>query len=272
MPSSMCWPCGDIAQRCAETTFSSRNASARSVRSKMPRRLTQAPRLVETVTSGEVVTMRRASSLSPAAMSPRIRPNASWVDWRSPRGTGRLAGTATGGGLVPARAPARRAAPSARNAAEPSAGRSRPANGSHSAPSGTAMPRWNAAICSGFISPAWLSLWPAKRQAEALDRVGDKAGRPVVGDGVEGVEHRLHVVAGEIGHQPLQRVVVVLVEDRADAGIAVEVALQMLAPALAALVDQRRIERVRAGVDPFAQMLRRRAGRRPPRAAGRISG
>ena len=29
----------------------------------------------------------------------------------------------------------------------------------------------------------------------------------------------------------------------------------MLAPALAALVDQRRIERVRAGVDPLAQML-----------------
>ena len=35
-----------------------------------------------------------------------------------------------------------------------SAGRSSPANSSHSAPSGTAMPRWNAAIWSGFISPA----------------------------------------------------------------------------------------------------------------------
>ena len=103
--------------------------------------------------------------------------------------------------------------------------------------------------------PGVVVLVAGERQAVALDRVGDEAGRPVVGDGVEGVEHRLHVVAGEIGHQPLQRGVVVLVEDRADAGIAVEVALQMLAPALAALVDQRRIERVRAGVDPFAQMM-----------------
>ena len=98
-------------------------------------------------------------------------------------------------------------------------------------------------------------LVPGEGQAVALDRIGDEAGRPVVGDGVKGVEHRAHVVAGEIGHQPLQCAVVVLVEDRADAGIAVEVALQMLAPALAALVDERRIERVRAGVDPFAQMI-----------------
>ena len=53
----------------------------------------------------------------------------------------------------------------------------------------------------------------------------------------------------------VQRVVVVVVEDRADAGIAVEVALQLLAPGRAALEDQRRIERVRAGVDPVAQMV-----------------
>ena len=101
--------------------------------------------------------------------------------------------------------PARPAAPRSRNAESRSAGRSSPANSSHSAPSGTAMPRWNAAIWSGFISPAWLSLCPAKGSPIALDRVGDEAGRPVVGDGVEGVEHRLHVVAAEIGHQPLQR-------------------------------------------------------------------
>jgi hypothetical protein len=94
-----------------------------------------------------------------------------------------------------------------------------------------------------------------ERQAEALDRVGEKAGRPVVIDGVKGREDRVEVVAGEVGHQPLQGRVVVVVEDRPDPGIAVEVALEMLAPALAALVDQRRIERVRAGVDPFAQMM-----------------
>ncbi len=99
-----------------------------------------------------------------------------------------------------------------------------------------------------------------KGQAVALDRIGDEAGRLVVGDGVEGIEHRAHVVAGEVCHQPRQRAVVVLVEDGADAGIAVEVAAQMLAPALAALVDQRRIERIRAGVDPFAQLAAVGAG------------
>jgi hypothetical protein len=36
--------------------------------------------LVETVTSGEVVTMRRASSLSVLAMASRILPNAVWVE------------------------------------------------------------------------------------------------------------------------------------------------------------------------------------------------
>ena len=40
------------------------NRSAISSRANRPRRFTQAPRLVETVTSGEVVTMRRANSLS----------------------------------------------------------------------------------------------------------------------------------------------------------------------------------------------------------------
>ena len=45
------------------------------------------------------------------------------------------------------------------------------------------------------------------------------------------------------------------VEDAADAGILVEVARQRLAPGRAALVDQRRVERVGAVVDPLPQML-----------------
>ena len=254
MPSSMCCPCGDIAQRCAETTFSSRNVSARSARSKMPRRLTQGPRLVDTVTSGEVVTIRRANSLSPAAMSPSSRPNASCVDCRSPRGTGRLAGT----GTAAARCRARQGAGERR----PIEKRGEPLSGDVEA--GEAVPlrplRHRHAVPErGHLvevhQPGMIVLVAGERQSEAFDRVGDKAGRPVVGDGVEGVQHRCHIVAAEIGHQTLQGGVVVVVEDRADPGIAIEVALQMFAPARAALVDQRRIERVRAGVDPFAQMV-----------------
>ena len=52
-----------------------------------------------------------------------------------------------------------------------------------------------------------MSLWPAKRQAEALDRVGDEADRPVVIDAIERLDDRRQVVAAEIVHQPRQLVV-----------------------------------------------------------------
>src|SRR6266403_4115706 len=97
-------------------------------------------------------------------------------------------------------------------------------------------------------------LVPGEGQPVALDRVGDEAGRPIVGNGMERSEDRSQVVASQIGHKPVQGGIVVAVEDRADTGVAVEVAEEMLAPALAALMDQRRIERVGASIDPLAQM------------------
>src|SRR5437764_5676499 len=110
--------------------------------------------------------------------------------------------------------------------------------------------------------PGMIVLMTGKGQAVTLDRIGDKAGRLVIGNGVKRVEYRAHIVTGEIGHQPPQRLVVVLVEDRANAGIAVEIAAEMLSPALAALVDEGGVERIRAGVDPFAQLLAIRPGKR----------
>ena len=38
----------------------------------------------------------------------------------------------------------------------------------------------------------------------------------LVVDLFEGIEHGLHVVAGEVGHQPVQAGIVVLLEDAAD--------------------------------------------------------
>jgi hypothetical protein len=68
---------------------------------KTLRRVTQPPRLVETVTSGEVVTIRAASSVSPRASSPMIRPNASWVEVSAAcRPVGSSAGTGTGRRVV----------------------------------------------------------------------------------------------------------------------------------------------------------------------------
>ena len=80
-----------------------------------------------------------------------------------------------------------------------------------------------------------------KRQAVPLDRVGDEAGRDVVRDRVERVPHGRHVVPTEVGHQPAERRVVVLVEQRADAMRVAEVTNQLLTPSRAPFVRQRRV-------------------------------
>ena len=57
MPSSICCPAGRTAHFCAEGIRAAASTSAMSLRLNSPRWFTQAPRLVDTVTSGEVVTM-----------------------------------------------------------------------------------------------------------------------------------------------------------------------------------------------------------------------
>ena len=104
IPSSTCCPVGDIPQRCALASFASRNTSLRVWRSKMPRRFTQGPRLVDTVTSGDVVTICSASAFSspwPRPISARISPKPACVDILRPAsfGTGSVAGTGTVGAL-----------------------------------------------------------------------------------------------------------------------------------------------------------------------------
>ena len=91
------------------------------------------------------------------------------------------------------------------------------------------------------------------RQPIALDGVGDEAGRPVVGEPVEGIEHGRQIVTGEVGHQPGQRTVVALGKQRLDAGDAGEIVRQPLAPRGAALEDESGVEGIRAGVDPCPQ-------------------
>ena len=55
MPSSICWPLGENVQRKVDGMRSPLKRSADPSRANRRRRLTQAPRLVETVTSGEAV-------------------------------------------------------------------------------------------------------------------------------------------------------------------------------------------------------------------------
>ena len=80
MPSSMCWPFGENSQLKVEGMRSLLKVSAMLSRANRPRRLTQGPRLVETVTSGEVVTMRSASGVFSRASSLSSAPKPNCVD------------------------------------------------------------------------------------------------------------------------------------------------------------------------------------------------
>ena len=153
MPSSICWPVSERAHFCAETTFSVRKISSRARRLKMPRWFTQAPRLVETVTSGEVETMRPARSLCPLPRAFRIWPKAACVEIRSAFTVGKSSGTATAA-LCLMRLPGWLKGALAIKSRSLATGRSRSSSASHSAPS--AMPIWllKLSICSTLISPA----------------------------------------------------------------------------------------------------------------------
>ena len=93
------------------------------------------------------------------------------------------------------------------------------------------------------------------RQAEALHRVGDEAGRPVVIDLVEGFDDRRQVVAAEVVHQPRQLVVGARLDQLCHRTLVADLVHQPLAPGRAALEHQRRVELVRAAVDPLPQGL-----------------
>ena len=160
MPSSMCWPFGENSQLKVEGMRSLLNVSAMLSRANRPRRFTHGPRLVETVTSGEVVTMRSASGVFSRASSLSSAPKPNCVDISGWIVTASSAGTAICGAF------SRRAPPGAngtcRGTPAPArawrAGlRTGPTRGRRGCPS----PARKVSICAGVIRPAWLSLWPA---------------------------------------------------------------------------------------------------------------
>ena len=99
MPSSICWPLGENSQLKVDGMRSLLKVSAMASRANRPRRFTHGPRLVETVTSGEVVTMRWAKSLSPRPISLSSAPKPVCVDIVGWMATGRLSGTSIAGAL-----------------------------------------------------------------------------------------------------------------------------------------------------------------------------
>ncbi len=131
---------------------------------------------------------------------------------RALRHAAAIDGTAIAG-AVRRRVPIALNGTAARKASSSSGGMSSPAKRSHSC---AVRHRHRSAELLHLIDvheAGMIVLMAGEGQAVALDRVGDEAGRDVVVDAVEGLEHRLHVVAGEIGHEGVELVVVELVED-----------------------------------------------------------
>ena len=175
----MCWPVGENSHFCVEAMRSSRNVSASDCRANSPRRFTHGPRLVETVTSGEVVTMRVRKR---AAGARDLVENPAEADLRRD-GALRFGGEPVrhrDARRMPATlALRRRRGRSARTASDRVPGRrdlrTHPIRGLRR----TFIMSWKAP------SDPWSSArrgCPCGRQAAGptLDRIGDEAGRPVV--------------------------------------------------------------------------------------------
>ena len=233
-----------------------------------PRRLTQPPRLVETVTSGEAVTMRCVKSSSPRPISLRIAPKPACVEFTACCGSGSLSGTGIGGAFKPALAGGRERHAlekrldllGVREALELVPFVARPhivrlAERIH------LRRRHQAGV---------IVLVAGHRQAEALDRVADEAGRLVGLDAVEGFQHRRQIVAAEIVHQRGEFVVAALFDQLADVALVADLVVEPLAPGGAAGEHQRRIKLVGAGVDPGFQLVAARLLEGGAAAASRI--
>src|SRR6266436_2014673 len=209
MPSSMCWPFGEKSQLKVDGIFSLRNRSAVSPRANRPRRLTQAPRLVDTVTSGDAVTMRAANSLLPRASSFSTRPNpcCRHLRRRSERklrrhvddGRGQAALAAVERHIVEKRLQRRGVLRQSLELLPLVPG----PDVLRGAPFLHLRHRHQARM---------IVLMALERQADALDGVGDEADRAIVIDRLKSLQHARHVVSAEIGHQRQQFVVAAAVD------------------------------------------------------------
>ena len=153
MPSSMCWPFGENSQLKVDGMRSLLNVSAIASRANRPRRFTHGPRLVETVTSGEVVTMRAATSDFSRASSLSSAPKPNCVDMVGWIATGSTFGTSSFGALRRRSPPCAKGTRS-RNACSLSLGVARPSNLSHSWPGRMFIAVRTLSICVGVIRPA----------------------------------------------------------------------------------------------------------------------
>ena len=187
--------------------------SATSDRRNSPRWFTHAPRLVDTVTSGEVVTMRSARLPPALAISSRIRPNAAWVDCSSPEGGGdrgdfdlaeraiRASRGRCGCARAAPRTPGRALSPML-------------SSGSHSRPFGNAHRFAPGGHLRRVHQARVIVLVAGEGQSLSLDRPGDEQGGNVVLRRVERFDERLHAMAAKVGEQGGEGCVVIGLEER----------------------------------------------------------
>ena len=253
MPSSKCWPLGLISHFCGESSPRSLNTSSWLDRENSPRRFTHGPKLVDTVTSGEAVTMRSASGPPARAISSSTRPKPACVDaWPFT--------SILGNGSTGTRAACSRRVPfamngtSARNASTSrlklEAGEPVPFLPLIDALAGAQLVHLRLGHQAGMVV-----LVALEGQAVALDGVGDEALGLVGRRALEGLQDRLQVVAAEVGHEAGERGIVVPAHDGERIGMDGEVVLELPPPGRAALEHQRRVEHVGAVVDPLLEAL-----------------
>jgi hypothetical protein len=100
---------------------------------------------------------------------------------------------------------------------------------------------------------AVIVLVPGNRRAPPLDRVGEEAGRPVVGDRRECFRHRLDTVAAEVFHQCCQLGIAAAVDQGTDIALVTEIIHQAFAPNRTAHEGKGGILLVRTGIDPASE-------------------
>ena len=243
------------------------NVSAKASRANRPRRLTHEPRLVDTVTSGDVVTMRAASGVSSRAISLSSAPKPVCVDI-----FGLDRHLQLGRHRDARRLQTALAAAGKRHAIEKRlnvVGRLPKTFERIPFVAGPDIHRRSERLHLRRRHQAGVIVLVAgERQAEALDRVGDEADRPIVIDGVERRDDRRQIVAAEIVHQPRQLIVAALFDQPRHRALVADLVVEALAPGRAALEHQRGIELVRAA-DRSTGATPRRPARRTRLAAAR---
>jgi hypothetical protein len=192
-----------------------------------------------------------------------MSPKPCWVDMAALAGKASFSGTGTTGASK-RRVPRALKGTRSRKARSSPSGIERPSKGSHSRPGPHAGLLTKALHLGRRQQARMVVLVARERQAEALDGVGDEHHRAGRGRSLEGFEQGGQIVPAEIGHEAAELLVGAALDEPRDGALVAEIVEEALPPGGPALEGQRRVELVRAGLDPVPSGARRRAPRRPP--------